>query len=196
MKAPDLWKRFKEGDEKALEEIYFDNYNLLYNYLNKLGGNTALTEDCIQDIFLKLWKSRKTLGAVQSVKSYLLAIARREIIRKIRKKRQHELSVAGSFKEEINIKFSAEEIIIDSEASEEKRRRVSAALNSLPDRQREAIYLKYYEGLSYDEVAYSMGVNYQSVVNLIYKAFKALRKSDLLRMLYAIPVLFSLACRY
>ncbi len=188
-----LWKKFKEGDKEAFSEIYYDNYNALYNYLNKIGGNISLTEDCIQDLFLNLWRTRKKLAAVQSIKSYLLASARRDLIKKIQKNRKIEHHSKEIFLEEPNLSFSEEEIVINLETSNEEKNKITKALNSLPKRQKEAIYLKYYEGLSYEEVADLMGVNYQSVINLIYKAFKALRNNNLLKIISRLHIVLAMA---
>jgi RNA polymerase sigma factor (sigma-70 family) len=49
-------------------------------------------------------------------------------------------------------------------------------LNKLPNRQKEAIYLKYYSGLKATEISEIMGINYQSVVNTLHKAIKSLKQ--------------------
>ena len=49
-------------------------------------------------------------------------------------------------------------------------------LNGLPKRQKEAIYLKYYSGLKAKEIAKIMNINYQSVINLLFKAIKSLKE--------------------
>lgn len=187
-----VWEKFKEGDKEAFSEIYLDNYNILYNYLNKIGGDAFLTDDCIQDVFLNLWKSRKKLGEVQSVKSYLLASARRDILKKIQKNRRTGLQANEVLLGEPSLLFSEEEIVVGNEVSAEKKKKIIEALNELPKRQREAIYLKYYEELSYDEVANMMNLNYQSVINLTYKAFKVLRGNKFLKNISRVRVVFLL----
>ncbi len=178
-----LWQKFKRGDEEAFSRIYHDHYNLLFNYLNKICGNESLSHDCIQDIFLKLWKDRKKLGEVKSIRFYLLASVRRDILRKIKKSRSQDERKNEIAYEQPEIMFSEEEIVIHRENSDEQKRQIAEVLNALPKRQKEAVYLKYYEDLSYEEVAAVMNLNYQSVVNLIYKAFKVLRNSELLKMM-------------
>lgn len=51
-------------------------------------------------------------------------------------------------------------------------------INELPRRQREAIFLRYYEGLQVREVAEVLGITYQGTVNTLYKGIKALRKHE------------------
>ena len=183
MTEKQLWQRFKEGSEEAFSSIYHTHYNVLYNYLNKIGRDENLSNDCIQDLFFKLWRDREKLGDVQSIKFYLLTSARRAILKKIKKERAFDKKIKAAGYHETDITFAQEELLIQDEEADELKKKIADLLNSLPKRQKEAIYLKYYEGLSYDEVAELMEVNYQSVVNLIYKAFQAFKKHDLLQSL-------------
>ncbi len=79
--------------------------------------------------------------------------------------------------------FSPEDLMVENETRQSLHEHLLQALNLLPARQREAVYLRYYEELSYKEVASIMGVNYQSVVNLLFKAMTALRKKEPIRKL-------------
>ena len=61
------------------------------------------------------------------------------------------------------------------------KKRIAEAMTSLSPRQREIIYLKFYNNLDYDELAEILDINYQSVVNHIHKAMLKLRKADVLQ---------------
>jgi RNA polymerase sigma factor (sigma-70 family) len=75
------------------------------------------------------------------------------------------------------VEFSPEWSLIEQESLAETTHRVAEALNQLPKRQREVIYLRYYQNLERDEIADIMGVNPQSVSNLLQAAFKTFREN-------------------
>ena len=63
------------------------------------------------------------------------------------------------------------------------KRKVADAMQSLSSRQREIVYLKFYENLEYQEIADLLTLNYQSVVNHVHRAIVKLRKADILKYL-------------
>ena len=79
--------------------------------------------------------------------------------------------------------FSHEDFIIDHENYAEGTYKLMECVNSLPNRQKEAIFLKYYEGLTYEEIENVMSLNYQSVVNLIHKGINNLKANGALKLL-------------
>jgi DNA-directed RNA polymerase specialized sigma24 family protein len=66
--------------------------------------------------------------------------------------------------------------LIHGQENEDKTKQVIEALDKLPPRQKEVIYLKIYKGLSYEEVSQVMEINYQVVRNLLCQALKTFRK--------------------
>jgi len=67
----ELWVKFKSGDKTALKTIYYKYYMMLYRFGLKKSSNSELVEDCLQDLFLKIWKNRETLGEALVIKNYL-----------------------------------------------------------------------------------------------------------------------------
>jgi RNA polymerase sigma-70 factor (ECF subfamily) len=78
--------------------------------------------------------------------------------------------------EETGFEFSHETQLIKRQETEEKTTAVTAAMQQLSNRQKEIIYLKYFQEMSYEEVSEVMGINYQVARNLLYQSVKALRK--------------------
>jgi RNA polymerase sigma factor (sigma-70 family) len=75
-----------------------------------------------------------------------------------------------------SFQLSPEEIIIQGEACEQRQQALKQALQSLPARQKEVLFLRYYNGMSYDEIEQILSINYQSIRNHIYRATQRLRK--------------------
>jgi RNA polymerase sigma factor (sigma-70 family) len=186
-KAPTaLWQNFKQGDKKALSQIYYEHYSDLYTYGSKITKNTILVEDCIQDLFLVLWKSRERLGEVQSIKAYLFKSFRSKLFRVLKKHKTDAL--LPDFRTLMNMDFelSAEEMMIDQQSVDEQTRNLQIALNKLTNRQKEIMYLRFYKDLSYDEIAQIIPISYQSIRNSVHESVKMLRKYLLLLLLISL----------
>lgn len=169
-----LWKQFKDGDQKALSSIYLLHYDLLFNYTNRLINNSEETKDLIQELFLKLWNNRSKLSDCNVISYYLITAIRGLVIDRIRKQ-------SKTFKVEITDSRLPPELpfdkaMIESQDEENLLARIQNAINKLGNRQREAIFLRIYEDIEYEEVAKIMGLNVQSVRNLIHTGLQSLKQ--------------------
>lgn len=171
-----LWKTFKKGDKEAFGCLATIFYKILYNYGTKLCNDTTLVEDCLQDLFLDLWKRREFLAETEHVKYYLLKSIRRKI--HLAKKTSGKLmfpSMALDAEAHFIGEFSIEFRIIENEIREEQWQKLKRVLDKLTKREREIIYLKFYQGMEYEQIANIMSINYQSARNLVHTAIKDLK---------------------
>ncbi|MEO5684810.1 MAG: sigma-70 family RNA polymerase sigma factor [Chitinophagaceae bacterium] len=170
-----LWHSFKQGNWEAYTSLYNDYYSLLNNYGYKFTRNSNLIEDAIHDLFVRLWASRENLGNPVSVKNYLYKSLRNTLLRKIKTEEKY----TGMDAEEYPFGFEVSYSNPGGMAIEEKelREKVKAIINTLPPRQKEIIYLRFYEGLSYDEIADIMSISINSAYKLLYKALENLQQT-------------------
>ena len=169
-----LWNDFRGGDAQALATLFDAYYGALYQYGVKLTSDEELVKDCIQNLFQKLWRRRAGLRAVQVVKAYLFKALRRHLGDETKLLRHRYLLPA--YRDSFEVTYSHEEFLIAQQGDAERSARLLAALNQLSKRQREALYLKFFDGFSYERIAEVMALNTQSVRNLIFNALQALRK--------------------
>ena len=172
-----LWYDLRNGDEEALATLLRLYAKPLISYGRKMISDDAVIEDCIQEVFIQLWQYRYSLKEdVGSVKAYIFASVRRRIITEVKKNvftaTQYDNSASDGY---FDIGFSIEEKIIQNETELHRVKIINQHLNSLPKRQKEAIYLKYFKELTNQEIADIMGVKYQTVGNLIHEALTFLR---------------------
>ena len=167
--APD-WDMYRQGDESAFERIYFAHVNALYDYGLRMTHDAGLVEDCIQDLFFTLWSKRLQIGAVRAVRPYLLVSLKRKIIRKRLSEQKKSISVS-EYPNKIPV-FEPDET---EGISEETHRCLQQAFATLSDRQREAIYLKFYNQLTYEEIAEVMSVQVKAIYKLMARAILTLR---------------------
>ncbi|HRI21463.1 MAG TPA: sigma-70 family RNA polymerase sigma factor [Panacibacter sp.] len=183
------WQAFIQGDEQAFAEIHKMLFAMLYNYALKMQfGDEALSDDCVQELFIKLWTRREKLPEVKSVKAYMMTSLRRHILNNIRNRHLAELKIRLS--KQPDIEFSHDEIVMKKEEDTKLHQKILELLNTLPKRQKEVIYLHYFAGMDHNQIAAVMGINYQSVSNLKQKAIEKMRDAGLLQLFLIISALY------
>jgi RNA polymerase sigma factor (sigma-70 family) len=168
-----LWTSLKKGDRDALGKLFSIYYPLLIKYGSKLCTDPGLLEDCIQDLFADIWQS-KAAPEVESVKAYLFKALKYKIFKK-----QHNRlfkSYSAELPDEMAFEISHETFLVEQQENRDRAGKLIDVLSQLPNRQREVIYLKIFQELSYEEVSHIMNINYQVCRNLMSQAIKTLRK--------------------
>lgn len=168
----DIWKLISRGNNSAFVYVYETYSDVLFRYGLRITLDKTLIEDSIHDIFLRIWTRRSLLTITHSIKFYLIRAFRRDLIKKvneIRKKRFTELSEVDRHWE-----VSFQELLLENQIILESNENVKAAINNLSDRQREAVFLRYIEGLEYQQIAELMQMKVISLYNLLQKALKNL----------------------
>ncbi len=175
MSDQELWSQLKQGDDRAFAVIYEAHAEALFQYGLRFSQQRALIEDHVHDLFIYLWKNRATLSDTDSIRRYLLVSLRRRIFKGA--KRQQRVT---DLQENVGYDFLAEGAIDEQIIREEEEAihaaGVKQALARLSARQKEVIYLKYFENYSYDDICQIMDISYQSVRNLTFQSIKSLRK--------------------
>lgn len=177
-----LWNRFLAGEEQAFEAIFQAHYRELYGYGLRLTSDEDLTKDCIQNLFQRLWQRRQHLSSVEEIKPYLFKSMRHEVAAEV-KAQQRRSQLENAQPVEFEVQYSPEDFMIAQQLGAEQHTRLLAALGQLSNRQREAIYLKFFDGFDYERISKIMALNQQSIRNLVHQGIKLLRQSLALPLL-------------
>ena len=169
-----LWGSFKTGNELALSILYKKHVQRLYDYGMHSFRDHDLVVDCLQELFLRLWNKRETLATVQAVKPYLFKAFRRILIHQFAEQRKKSAITNSALAFEFLP--SVESTLIEDELKSEQIGRLRQCVKSLSKGQREVIYLKFFSGLSYPEIAEITEMQVDSVYNLVSKTIDLLRK--------------------
>lgn len=171
----ELWDNFRSGNKSAFELIYKNNIDILSDYAIKIAGDKELVNDAIQDLFVELWKRRKQLASVLSIKYYLLKSIRRDILRKKKQMKKRLALINDSANYSLNFQTAIDVEVVIEEEKKERTVIVKNNLNQLSPKLKEIIYLKFYADLSNDEIANILKINKQSVYNSVHRALNILR---------------------
>lgn len=170
-----LWSKLKAGDERSFSLLFEKYYGDLIHYGNSFSPFAEKVQDCVQDVFADIWLYRESLQEPNVVKAYLLSSVRKRIARLY--KRDHIFKkIATTDSIEFLFDFSVEHELIDDEATAESVLYLNKLLNELPSRQKEALFLRYNQGLSVEQISEMLDVNYQSANNLLHRGLLKLRK--------------------
>ena len=175
-----LWQAFKAGEQPAFLVLYDQHFPALFQYCRQITTDTPLIEDTIHDLFLSLWERRIQLGAVQSIRAYLLTSARRRLLLHLRQPSTETLSPS----------LPGDSFEVTSDATSEDA--LSQALQALNPRQREVLYLKFYQNLSYQEVAESLAINVATVYKTAQRSLTKLKSILTTRSVACLTVLLLL----
>ena len=142
-------------NKQSLYKWLYETYeNDLFSYGIAFGISKELLEDAIHDVFLHLYEREHKLWESQNMKFYLLN------------------SDNYSFLIEVN----GFELIDEEKERAAMQKQLKKMLDSLTDRQREAVYLRYTQGLSYEEIGKLMGIQPKAAQKLVYRAIEQMRK--------------------
>jgi RNA polymerase sigma factor (sigma-70 family) len=171
----DLFVAIKEGDTDALAVLFLRYNDYLKHYGWQIVQDASLVDECIQDLFVYIFESYERLSEVKYVKAYLFRSLRRRVIEKIQREQRQKKS-DREFADLTDFQFSGESLLLEEEVQQDTRNALIDALNHLPWRQREAIYLRYYNSLKTKEIAEIMGVANQTILNTLHQALKKIKQ--------------------
>jgi len=179
-------------NEKQLFCWYEEYFSQLYNYGSKFTTDKDLVKDCIQEIFIHLKTNHKLISNIKKPKVYLYTSLRRKILQEITK--ENRLVSVDTIQGNFELELSKETELIHQQTMLEYQELLTQAIAKLTLRQKEAIYLKFYESLSYQEIADTMSLqDVKSARNLVYKAINELKNNFKLKnILVLISTLFLL----
>ncbi len=165
-----LLARWREGDALAFEELLRIHRNGVHALARRMLGRDDRAEDATQETLFRAWKAAPRFRGDASFRTWILRIAL-NVVRTMAARTPREV---GS---ESVPERSSEGDGADADAAlEEARKRVRAAIRELPPRQREAIVLKVYSDLTYEEVASILGVTVGAAKAHVHQATANLRR--------------------
>ena len=168
-----IWENFLCGDDEAYTYIYREYSQALYAYGMHFTSDKGLVEDCIQDVFIKIFQNRRHLQSTDNIKLYLFIALKNKLFNIFRKDIKY--SQIDSLEPVFAAEYTSEDEIIENEREQFLNEKMIRMLEVLSPRQKEIIYYRFVEGLSYEEICQIMDMNYQSTQNLIQRSLKKLR---------------------
>ena len=170
-----LVERARRGDEQADEELVRAHQGIAFRTAYLVAGNAADAEEASQDGFVKAWRALGRFRSGAPFRPWLLQIVANEARNRRRSagRREHVALRAATEEPSGGAAPSPEAALLTAET----REALVAAVNELPDDQREVISLRYFLGLSEQEVAQALDLPEGTVKSRTSRALERLRES-------------------
>lgn len=171
----ELFRALSEQDPSALKKLYNAYGKIMYGLAWQILANHQEAEDLIQEIFLSLWRKNSYNPERGSFKTFLMLLVRSRAIDKLRSKKtaQKVLEKSGQQLQKEN----TGNIPLEKTVSDEIAQRVKIALSQLPEKQRQALEMSYFQGLSQQEISQQLDVSLGTVKSWFRLGFTKLRQS-------------------
>ncbi len=158
----ELVKLLKTGNMSAFDGIYKKYSRRLYGFVFRYVKQQADTEEIVQEVFIKIWKSRDKIDVYSSFESFLFTIAHNATVNQL-KKRATEQKYVEHVKSLQSIEETYE--LTDEIHYNELKHKLQGLLDELSPRQKEIFQLSREEGLSHKEIAEKLGISTNTVKN-------------------------------
>jgi RNA polymerase sigma factor (sigma-70 family) len=169
------WNQLRSGDIQSLLSLYKEYYIGLINFGIKMTGDRELTNDCISQMLVKLWNRHQELPEVRNVRSYLITCLKNELLIELRNENKIKSGNTNSEYELIEHEMSYEEYLIQLQTNLDVKNNLSRAFSRLSKREKQLLQMKFFEDLSYDEIALKYNITKRTAYNIIHAALKTLK---------------------
>jgi RNA polymerase sigma factor (sigma-70 family) len=170
-----LWSGLKQGDKEMFLALYKKYYHTLLFIGLKEMKDAQLVKDTIQQLFLYLWEKRETIDQARDIKSYIVSSFLRKLTVDWKKTKQAGQLQAVSNNYTKDPQPNPEEKLIKKDEQSHLFKLLMDRINELPNRQKELIVLRFYEGLNYEEIVQRTGLSHRTVYNKIHEGLKKLK---------------------
>ena len=169
-----LWINFTQGNREAFTSIYSTYVEILYEYGMRILNNEDQVKDCIHDLFFKLWMNHANIGTTDNIRYYLIGALRNTIFT-YKAKADRMKTEDFQNPDDFLLDFDVESDHIQKEDSSAQSKKIKDALNKLTGRQKEIIYLKYFEEMDYEQISELMNISVKGAYKLSARALDALK---------------------
>jgi len=182
----ELLTRFCKGQTEAFGALLRRYERELYGYLRRYLGDACLAEDVFQNTFLQVYVKSGQYEAGRPVRPWLYTIATNQAIDALRRNGRHQLLSLDQQREEladgelsslVETLESTSPNPLDAAQGQERRQKIRASVDDLPDFLRQVLVLAYYQGLKYREIADILGIPVGTVKSRLHAALVKLQEA-------------------
>ncbi len=167
----ELVSRIRDDDATAFEKLFFAYCQPLIDFTRRFVQDTASAENIVQDVFLKIWMTRKQLNPSSNIRSFLYTIAKNEALKQLRHEDVRRQSTA-------ELRSSSARILTPEEtvSQQEIGTSIRQAIGELPEQCRIIFSMNRFDRFTYAEIAEIMDLSIKTVETQMGRALEALRK--------------------
>jgi len=177
----DLLQEVAAGNAASFTELFYRWQPFLATHIHRITESVPVTEEIVQDVFLKIWESREALAGIRSFKAYLLVVSKNMAINAFKK-------MAREFQQ--LERYRVESITPAEDSSAALYSLIDEAIDQLSPRQKEVYLMHRHQRMTYQEIAAELGIGRESVKTHLQLAVHGISKYVHLKL--ALCIIFAL----
>ncbi|HUP13426.1 MAG TPA: RNA polymerase sigma-70 factor [Niastella sp.] len=174
----ELLKLVAEGDRNAFTQIYNNYRNKIYSIAFELTESTTVAEEIVQDVFLKIWVKRGSLHEIEHFRAYLFTITRNYVFTALKRIARKETIKVSAILDAPLYDNDTDDRVLNNEYT----RILQAAIDRLPEQQKQVYNLIKKEGLKREEAAAALHLSPETVKTHLAQAMRSIRTYCLARL--------------
>lgn len=181
--------RVSGGDETAFAQLFKLHYNQLGDFILRITESKQLTQEIVQDVFLKIWINRHALATIDCFKAYIMVVARNHAFNSLKQIAREN----NRKKEWANTVLHLAVNNVDNTEETDTRSLLDEAVALLPPRQKSVYLLSREEGISQEGIAQKLNISHETVKKHMVLALRFLKnhlRTNISRFLFFIVLFF------
>src|SRR5580658_7308967 len=173
-----LMIRVQRDDASGFSELLNRNRNLVVNYLARMVVNRAIAEELAQDVFIRVYRSRRTYEPTAKFSTWLYRITTNVALNHFRDEKRSQNQVSLDVPDAAQLKREAQDgapLVEDRLVQEVVARQIRHAIRALPPKQRAAVIMHKYDEMDYAQIASVLRCTPSAVKALMFRAYETLR---------------------
>ncbi|MFY0650750.1 MAG: RNA polymerase sigma-70 factor [Cyclobacteriaceae bacterium] len=167
------WVRAIAADDELAFQLFFDDYYpRLYGYAITLLNSNSHSEEVVSDVFVKVWKGRQRLPAIENLDHYMFRSVKNQALNYLEKKTLDIVDIDEVNADEVKGFLSPDFTVLNNELAD----KIAEAIDSLPSKSRLIFGMIRQDGLKYKEVADQLDLSVKTVENQMTIAMKKIRE--------------------
>jgi RNA polymerase sigma-70 factor (ECF subfamily) len=167
----------RKGEKKAFEEIYREFYGMIFHLCLQYLNDERISEELVQDTFMKLWEVRQGLGDNDNIRNFLYTITKNNCLNYLRNQKvilRHKDYVRY---QEARFHYDSLSKLGNYLEYEELKEKIDTAIQKLPSEIQETFVYSRHKNLKYKEIAMAQEISVKTVEARISKALRILREA-------------------
>lgn len=173
-----LMIRVQRDDTSSFSELLNRNRNLVVNYLSRMVVNRAIAEELAQDVFIRVYRSRRSYEPTAKFSTWLYRITTNVALNHFRDEKRSQNQISLDVQDAVQVRRETQDralLIEDRLVREVVARRIRQAIRALPPKQRAAVTMHKYDEMDYAQIARVLGCTPSAVKALMFRAYETLR---------------------
>jgi RNA polymerase sigma-70 factor (ECF subfamily) len=173
-----LMIRVQRDDASGFSELLNRNRNLVVNYLSRMVVNRAIAEELAQDVFIRVYRSRRTYEPTAKFSTWLYRITTNVALNHFRDSKRNQNHVSLDVQDAVQVRREAQDravLIEDRLVRDVVARQIRHAIRALPPKQRAAVIMHKYDEMDYAQIARVLSCSPAAVKALMFRAYETLR---------------------